>query len=106
MKQYPLFFIPYNNIDMRLCDRLMRCFYPRERFVICRLKGEYMSCLKYNLFYDLVWFGLPDVGKRSGALKVNLGFWLVAGGLASVGVGGHAVETDLVAPGQEVKAQR
>lgn len=54
----------------------------------------------------MVWFGLPDVGKRSGALKVNLGFWLVAGGLASVRVGGHAVETDLVAPGQEVKAQR
>lgn len=58
MTQYPLFFIPCNNTDMRLCDGLMRCFYPRKRFVVCRLKDEYMSCLKYNLFYDLVWFGL------------------------------------------------
>lgn len=48
---------------------------------------------------------LPDVGKRPGALKVDLCFWLVTGGLASVRVGGHAVETDLVAPGEEVKVQ-
>lgn len=47
----------------------------------------------------------PDVGQRSGALKVDPGFWLVAGGLASVGVGRHAVETDLVAPGDEEKAE-
>lgn len=48
---------------------------------------------------------LPDVGKRPGALIVDLCFWLVTGGLASVRVGGHAVETDLVAPGEEVKVQ-
>lgn len=29
--------------------------------------------------FNLVWFCLPNVGERSGALKVNLGFWLVAG---------------------------
>lgn len=56
--------------------------------------------------FDVVRFGLPDVGKRSGALKVNPGFWFVTGGLASVRVGGHAVEADLVAPGQEAKAKR
>ena len=42
---------------------------------------------------------LPDISKRPSALKVNLGLWFVAGGLPSVRVGGHAVETDLVAPG-------
>lgn len=66
---------------------------------------------KWNLtgltvrLYGFVGFGLPDVGERSGALKVNLDFRLVAGGLASVRVGGHAVETDLVAPEGEAKAE-
>lgn len=49
----------------------------------------------------LVWSSLPDISERSGALKVDSGFWLIAGGLASVRVGGHTIETDLVAPGQE-----
>lgn len=59
-----------------------------------------------TVFFFLVWFCLPDVGERSGALKVNPGIRLIAGGLASVRVGGHTVETNLVAPGQEVKAKK
>lgn len=60
----------------------------------------------FPIVFELVGFCLPDVGKRSRALEVNLGFWLVAGGLASVRIGGHAVETDLVAPEQEAKEER
>lgn len=59
-----------------------------------------------TIWFDLVWFCVPDIGERSGALKVDLCFWLVAGGLASVRVGRHAVETDLVAPGKKVWAKR
>lgn len=45
----------------------------------------------------------PDVGQRACALEVGLGLWFIAGRLASVGVGGHTVEANLVAPGQEVE---
>lgn len=48
-------------------------------------------------------YDLPHVGQRACALKVGLGIWFIAGRLASVGVGGHTVKANLVAPGQVSK---
>lgn len=49
---------------------------------------------------------VPDVRQGPGAFEVDPGLGLVAGGLACVRVGGHAVETDLVAPGSERTQRR
>lgn len=65
------------------------------------LKDEYAISPLTNVRLGLAL--LPDIGERSGALKVNLGLWLVAGRLAGVRVGRHAVEADLVAPGHKVE---
>lgn len=50
-------------------------------------------------------YDLPHVGQRACALEVGLGIWFITGRLASVGVGGHTVEANLVAPGQEVEGR-
>ena len=48
---------------------------------------------------------LPDVGQRSGAFKVGLGFRFIAGGLPSVGIRGDAIEADFVTPGRDTEAE-